>query len=115
MIHHTRLPNTLVNIYSKYYRRSLMISIVCIKNELKLQDFIAKERIKIIRNNTKIKQEAIGRIFNVIFKAFLRNKLIKLNFAFECLNCTRKLAQIKEKYTVGLGKIIRKAKLRIHL
>ena len=115
MIHHTRLPNTLVNIYSKYYRRSLMISIVCIKNELKLQDFIAKERIKIIRNNTKIKQEAIGRIFNVVFKAFLRNKLIKLNFAFECLNCTRKLAQIKEKYTFGLGKIIRKAKLRIHL
>ena len=115
LIKYSVLPNTLANIYTKYYQRSLMTGITHIKNILKIQESMARERIKILRASNKVKQDASLIICNLLASAYYRNNLIKTTFAYEKILNNAEMLTKKHKKIVHLAKILKKNTLSAFL
>ena len=112
MIVHSQLPNALATSYANYYRRSLMLGVMCLKNEMKLQDTMARERIKLLRANNKIKQDAMKILFMNILQAHCKAHYSKLCFAYRRIIENSQLEKNKGNKAFGVGLIIRKGSLR---
>jgi hypothetical protein len=105
LINYTLLPNTLINICNKYNRRNMMIGWTCINQELKLQDYIALETVKLARLNNKIKVNAAGALFKTLSGVLARNLKRFARESFEKIEevsflCKRRLDKIRSVFNV---------------
>lgn len=115
MIMHGLLPNTLANVYANYYRRSLMIGIICIKSEIKMQDFLARERVKMLRMNNKAKLDGCNLLFTYISQANCRAFYQKLCFAYGKIMENLKFLKCKQQKIRIFAAVLRKGTLRNYL
>lgn len=89
-----------------------MIGVFSIKNELKAQDLIARERIKIVRSSTMKRNENLMKMKEILSHATHRNLIISARFVLKILHKISELHLLKHNISHKIASILLKLKLK---
>lgn len=113
MMQHAKLPHVLANIVEKWRNRNMIGVLQGIKDRIMMQDIMVRERVKMIRNNTKFRNEVVLKMFSAVVGSLTRNMRLHKKFAFNVLGGISKMYAMKIMMIERLGKISRLYRLHV--
>ena len=108
----SKLPYVLVEVVHKKINRGLIAGFSAIKEEIRIQDFIARERIKKIRANNQHKQEKTLTLLRILSGIHSRVASHLCKFVFLSLRSHQKHSEHIQKHLILLFSLTRKVNLR---
>ena len=109
---HSKLPYVLVEVVHKKINRGLIAGFSAIKQEIQVQDFIARERIKKIRANNQYKQEKTMTLLRILSGIHSRVASQLCKFVFLSLKTHQFHSEHIQKHLISLFALTRKVNLR---
>lgn len=111
MMKYAKLPHAVANSYAKWRHRSMIAALQSIKEMIKMQDFKVRERVRMIRSSTILRNDIIFKMLKTISISLSRNLKIHKKHAFLLLKSQKNSYNIKLSSLAKLIKISKSYKV----